>query len=71
VRCRNERCDERALLRLATAHAIRLAAETVDIVYNIRGTTAIYTDPSIQRCFQDIYVITQHMQGRLAHAVIR
>ncbi len=59
--------DQRVLLRLAATHTIRQAAETVDLVYNTAGSTAIYMDSPIQRCFQDIHVITQHLQGRLAH----
>jgi len=59
--------DQRATLRLATTHAIRLAAQVVDTVYNAAGATAIYDANPLQRHFQDIHVITQHMQGRLAH----
>jgi alkylation response protein AidB-like acyl-CoA dehydrogenase len=59
--------DQRATLRLATTHAIRLAAQVVDTVYNAAGATAAYEDHPIQRHFQDIHVITQHLQGRLAH----
>jgi alkylation response protein AidB-like acyl-CoA dehydrogenase len=59
--------DKRAILRLATTHAIRLAVDVVDSVYNACGVTAIFERNSIQRYFQDIHVISQHMQGRLAH----
>lgn len=59
--------EQRIDLRMATTHAIRLAAEVVDIAYNTSGTTAIYTQHPLQRCFQDIHVITQHIQGRIAH----
>jgi alkylation response protein AidB-like acyl-CoA dehydrogenase len=59
--------DQRATLRLATTHGIRLAAQVVDTVYNAAGATAAYEDHPIQRHFQDIHVITQHLQGRLAH----
>jgi alkylation response protein AidB-like acyl-CoA dehydrogenase len=59
--------DERANLRLATTHGIRLAAQIIDICYNAAGATAAYEDHLIQRHFQDIHVITQHLQGRLAH----
>ena len=31
------------------------------------GVTAIYEGNLMQRHFQDIHVITQHMQGRLQH----
>ena len=59
--------DQRATLRLATTHGIRLAAQVIDTAYNAAGATAAYDDHPIQRHFQDIHVITQHLQGRLAH----
>ena len=59
--------DQRATLRLATTHGIRLAAQAIDIVYNAAGATAAYDGNLIQRHFQDIHVITQHLQGRLAN----
>ena len=59
--------DRRAVLRLATTHGIRLAAQVIDIVYSAAGATAAYEGNLIQRHFQDIHVITQHLQGRLAH----
>jgi alkylation response protein AidB-like acyl-CoA dehydrogenase len=59
--------DRRAILRLATTHAIRLAVDIVDSAYNAAGVTAIFEGNPIQRYFQDIHVISQHTQGRLAH----
>jgi alkylation response protein AidB-like acyl-CoA dehydrogenase len=59
--------DRRAILRLATTHAIRLAVDVVDSVYHACGVTAIFEGNPIQRYFQDIHVISQHTQGRLAH----
>jgi alkylation response protein AidB-like acyl-CoA dehydrogenase len=59
--------DQRAALRLATTHGIRLAAQVVDTVYNAAGVTAAHDGHLLQRHFQDIHVITQHLQGRLAH----
>jgi alkylation response protein AidB-like acyl-CoA dehydrogenase len=59
--------DQRATLRLATTHGIRLAAQAIDIVYNAAGATAAYESHLLQRHFQDIHVITQHLQGRLAN----
>jgi alkylation response protein AidB-like acyl-CoA dehydrogenase len=57
--------DHRAALRLAATHSIRLAVGIVDTVYNFAGATAVYEDH--QRHFQDVHVISQHLQGRLAH----
>jgi alkylation response protein AidB-like acyl-CoA dehydrogenase len=59
--------DQRANLRLAATHAIRLAVGIVDTVYNFAGATAVYEDHLLQRHFQDVHVISQHLQGRLTH----
>jgi indole-3-acetate monooxygenase len=59
--------DERVTLRVATTHAIRLAVGVVDTVYNAAGATAVYEDSPLQRHFQDIHVISQHLQARLSH----
>jgi indole-3-acetate monooxygenase len=59
--------DQRATLRLASTHGIRLAAQVIDAVYNAAGATAAYEGNLIQRHFQDIHVITQHLQARFAH----
>ncbi len=59
--------DQRVSLRTAASHTIRLAVEAVDIVYNAAGATAIYDGHPIQRAFQDIHVISQHVQSRRAH----
>ena len=59
--------DERATLRLATTHGIRQAVKVVDAVYNASGVTAIYDGALLQRQFQDIHVISQHLQARFAH----
>jgi alkylation response protein AidB-like acyl-CoA dehydrogenase len=58
---------ERAALRIATTHAIRLAVRVVDAVYALAGATAIFESHPLQRHFQDVHVISQHMQARLAH----
>jgi alkylation response protein AidB-like acyl-CoA dehydrogenase len=59
--------DQRANLRLATTHGIRLAVEAVDAVYNMAGATAAYESSPIQRHFQDVHVMSQHLQARMAH----
>ena len=59
--------ERRVALRVATSHAIRLAAQVVDSVYNICGATAVFESSPIQRYFQDIHVITQHLQGRFSY----
>ena len=59
--------ERRAVLRLSATHGIRLAVDVVDTVYNAAGVTAIYEGNLMQRHFQDIHVISQHLQGRLSH----
>jgi len=59
--------ERRAVLRLAATHAIRLAVQIVDTVYNAAGVTTIYEGNLMQRHFQDIHVISQHLQARLSH----
>jgi alkylation response protein AidB-like acyl-CoA dehydrogenase len=59
--------ERRAVLRVAATHGIRLAAQAVDSVYNASGATAVFDGHPLQRYFQDIHVITQHVQGRLQH----
>jgi alkylation response protein AidB-like acyl-CoA dehydrogenase len=59
--------DHRANLRIAATHAIRLSSRIIDAVYNAAGATAVYESQLMQRHFQDIHVITQHLQSRLSH----
>lgn len=59
--------ERRAVLRLAATHAIRLAAQIVESLYTACGATTVFDGHLIQRHFQDMHVITQHTQGRLAH----
>jgi alkylation response protein AidB-like acyl-CoA dehydrogenase len=59
--------ERRVTLRLAATHAIRLAAQIVENIYSASGATAAFEGNIIQRQFQDIHVITQHVQGRLSH----
>ena len=59
--------EERIRLRLASTYAIRKAAEVVDISYNLCGSSAIFASNPLQRRFQDIHVITQHLQARPTH----
>ena len=59
--------DSRTNLRLASTHAIRLAAGIVDSLYTACGATVVFEGGLLQRLFQDMHVITQHLQGRLSH----
>jgi alkylation response protein AidB-like acyl-CoA dehydrogenase len=66
-RTRTITLQQKADLRLASVHAIRLSAGVVDAMYNAAGASAVLKDHPIQRHFQDIHVITQHMQSRRSH----
>lgn len=59
--------EERVGLRLASTHAIRQAAEVVDIAYNISASSAIFRSNPVQRRFRDVHVITQQVQGQMYH----
>jgi alkylation response protein AidB-like acyl-CoA dehydrogenase len=59
--------DQRAALRIAATHTIWLAVQVVDTVYNAAGATSIYKGHPLQRAFQDMHVISQHVQARRAH----
>lgn len=59
--------DDRIQLRLASTHAIRQAADVVDIAYNVCGASAVLEANPIQRKFQDAHAITQQIQGRFEH----
>jgi len=59
--------DRRVNLRLAITHGIRQAAQIIENIYSLCGADAAFDGNPIQRYFQDIHVITQHLQSRLAH----
>jgi alkylation response protein AidB-like acyl-CoA dehydrogenase len=59
--------DQRATLRIAATHAIWQAVHVVETVYHAGGATSVYEGHPLQRAFQDIHVISQHMQARRAH----
>jgi alkylation response protein AidB-like acyl-CoA dehydrogenase len=59
--------ERRATARLASTHAIQTAGRIVEEIYRHCGATAAFDGNIIQRYFQDIHVITQHVQGRVAH----
>lgn len=59
--------ERRIALRLASAHAIRMAAQVVGTAYSRCVAGVIFASNPIQRRFQDMHVITQHTQGSYAH----
>ena len=58
--------SNRAELRLAATHVIQECAQIVKLAYQVAGTSGIYHDETLQRRFQDMHVITQHVQAREA-----
>jgi alkylation response protein AidB-like acyl-CoA dehydrogenase len=53
--------ESRRDVRLATTHAVRECAKTVDLMYNLAGGTSVYRRSPLQRIFRDVHVATQHM----------
>ena len=54
-------------LRLASTHAIRESVRVIQIAYDLCGSSAIFEQTPIQRCFQDVHAISQQIQGRMSH----
>ena len=52
---------------MAGTHAINEATAALDLAYKVAGSSAIYESNPLQRRFQDMHVISQHVQGRPAH----
>lgn len=59
--------EQRIGLRAATTFALRGAATVVDTLYNLAGATVVLESHPLQRQFQDVHVITQHVQSRESH----
>lgn len=63
----NPSMENRTNLRIATTHAIHQALDVVRQVYLASGATVVFEGNVIQRMFQDVNVITQHVQARFQH----
>jgi alkylation response protein AidB-like acyl-CoA dehydrogenase len=50
----------KARLQLVSSHVPIAAAEAVDLIHSLAGTTGIRNDQAFQRHFRDAHVITQH-----------
>lgn len=56
--------ENKVKLRLAATHVIRESKKVTDAAYDLCSTDSIFKDQDIQRRFQDMHVISQHLQGR-------
>jgi indole-3-acetate monooxygenase len=50
-----------ASARMASVTAGKLAARTVDLVYDAAGISAMQTALPIERCWRDVHAVTQHV----------
>jgi alkylation response protein AidB-like acyl-CoA dehydrogenase len=56
--------DQKIEIRLAATWAIHQAADVVDAVYHMLGSTAVFQNQAFERRFRDMHTITQQLQGR-------
>lgn len=52
--------EQKMKIQLATSHAIRTAADAVDLVHEVAGSSAIRNEYRFQQHFRDVHTITQH-----------
>jgi alkylation response protein AidB-like acyl-CoA dehydrogenase len=52
---------QRAIFRLAIAHAMDNALEAVDLVYRVGGATSIYAEGRLDRCLRDVHTAAAHV----------
>jgi alkylation response protein AidB-like acyl-CoA dehydrogenase len=53
--------EQRAVFRLAIAHAMDNAVEAVDLAYRAGGATAIYAESRLDRCLRDVHTAAAHV----------
>ncbi|MEV0001763.1 acyl-CoA dehydrogenase family protein [Micromonospora sp. NPDC050980] len=56
-----------ATVRLTAATVAHKATEAVDTLYDLAGTSAIYTGNRLERCFRDIHTANKHISMAPAH----
>ena len=53
--------DQRAVYRLAIAHAMANAVQAVDLMYAAGGATSIYARSRLDRCLRDVHTAAAHV----------
>ncbi|HEX5370235.1 MAG TPA: acyl-CoA dehydrogenase family protein [Dehalococcoidia bacterium] len=53
--------DLSALVRLASAHAVRASCQAVDLMYGLGGSNSVYTVNRLDRCFRDVHTVGHHV----------
>jgi alkylation response protein AidB-like acyl-CoA dehydrogenase len=52
---------DRALVRMAAAHAATSSAQVVDMMFNAGGGSSLYESGRLARCWRDAHAMTQHL----------
>lgn len=52
--------DKEAHVQLASVHATASSARAVDLLYDASGTTPLFTQDALGRCWRDVHAVTQH-----------
>jgi indole-3-acetate monooxygenase len=53
--------EQRAVFRLAVAHAMDNAIEAVDLMYRVGGASSIYATSRLDRCLRDVHTAAAHV----------
>src|SRR5262249_48341752 len=53
--------EQRAVFRLAVAHAMDNAVEAVDLLYRLGGASSIYATSRLDRCLRDVHTAAAHV----------
>ena len=53
--------EQRAVYRLAVAHAYASAVQAVDLMYSVAGASAIYATSRLDRCLRDVHTAAAHV----------
>jgi alkylation response protein AidB-like acyl-CoA dehydrogenase len=53
--------EDRAMIRMACAHAALESLRATEIAYTLGGGSSIYENSALQRCMRDAHAATQHV----------